>query len=106
MYAVDRYKPKVPSAFMAHDDIRFVLNETIEGFHPDEKEAIFFFYILDATIHDIAKTTRLMPGHVVSVLNLYAERLESKLCFFKKFVPYNDNESLPADAILFMDAPA
>ena len=97
---------KIPSAFINHADIRFVLDETIQGFHHEEREAIFFFYVLDAAVSDISSVTHLMPGHVASVVNLYAERLESKLCFFKKFVPYNDDELLPASEILFMESSA
>ena len=93
--------PQIPRAFINHDDVKIVLNDTINQFHHEEKEAIFFYCVLGATINDISEVTRLTPGHIVSALNLYAQRLESKLCFFKKFVPHNNDESLPASEILF-----
>jgi len=105
MHRTNKYIPQIPSAFIDHDDVRFVLNETIEGFHYDEREAIFFFHVLGEAVTEIAKVTRLSPGHVVSALNLYAERLESRLHFFKKFVPHDDSNSLPAGELLFLDAP-
>jgi len=106
MRNTNRYIPQIPCAFIDHDDVKLVLNETIEGFHYDEKEAIIFFHVLGAAVTDIAKVTQLTPGHVVSALSLYAERLESKLCFFKKFVPHDVEQSLPAGEILFLDASA
>jgi hypothetical protein len=95
--------PQIPRAFVRHDDVKFVLNETIKQFHHEEKEAIFFYCVLGADVNDISEVTSLTPKHVVSALNLYAERLESKLCFFKKFVPYSREESLPVSELLFAD---
>jgi len=106
MYGVVQYIPQIPSAFLHHDDVKFVLCETLEGFRHEEKEAILFYYVLGTAVQDIANVTQLMPNHVTSVLNLYAERLRSRLHFFKKFVPYNDNELLPASEILFMETMA
>ena len=97
------YIPAIPRAFIKHNDVKLVLNDTINDFHHDEKEAIFFYCVLGVEVNDISEVTRLTPGHVVSALNLYAQRLESRLCFFKKFVPHNDAESLPASEILFLD---
>ncbi|MCL2364370.1 MAG: hypothetical protein FWC71_06890 [Defluviitaleaceae bacterium] len=97
------YIPAIPSAFINHKDVKWVLNDTINDFHHDEKEAIFFYCVLGVGVKDISKVTRLTSAHVTSALNLYAARLESKLCFFKKFVPHNDEESLPAGELLFLD---
>ena len=91
---------------MLDDDVKFVLSRVLEEFQHEEKEAILFFYVLGATVQDIANVTKLMPAHVTSVLNLYAERLHSRLRFFKKFIPYSDDDLLPADEILFMDMSA
>jgi len=96
--------PQIPSAFIDHEDVKFVLNDTINHFHHDEREAIFFHCVLGADVDDISEATCLTPSHVVSALNLYAERLESKLCFFKKFVPFDNAQSLPASELLFLDA--
>ncbi|MCL2364965.1 MAG: hypothetical protein FWC71_09935 [Defluviitaleaceae bacterium] len=100
------YMPQIPCAFIQHDDVKFVLDDTLNQFHHDEKEAIFFHWVLGATVNDISKVTSLTPMHIVSALNLYAERLESKLCFFKKFVPHDNAQSLPASELLFEHAHA
>jgi len=100
---VDTYIPAIPRAFTKHSDVKWVLSDTINDFHHDEKQAIFFYCVLGVTIKEIATVTRLTQKHVSSALNLYAERLQSRLCFFKKFVPHNDDESLPASEILFLD---
>jgi len=99
------FVPRIPRAFINHDDVKVVLNDTINQFHHEEKEAIFFHCVLGANVQDISQATQLSPVHVASALNLYAERLESRLCFFRKFVPHNNEESLPASALLFLDAP-
>jgi len=105
MYSDVQCIPQIPSAFMHHDDVRFVLGEIIEGFHHEEKEAILFFYVLGTAVQEIANVTQLLPNHVTCVLNLYAERLHSRLCFFKKFVPYDASELIPASEILFSETP-
>jgi len=92
--------PQIPCDYIKHNDIKRVLDETIEDFHHDEKEAIFFFCVLGVTIQEIAGVTRLTPHHVTSALNLYAERIESKLHFFKSFVPHN-GDFMPASDLLF-----
>jgi len=101
---MDTVIPRIPSTFIDHADVKFVLDATLDGFQYEEKEAIFFFFVLDATVHDISEVTRLTPGHIVHALNLYAARLESKLRFFKKFVPHNDDEFLPAGEYLITPA--
>ena len=101
---MDASIPQIPSAFVHHTDIKLVLGATMDEFMHDEKEAIFFFYALGAAVQDISLVTHLTPGHVTSALNLYAARMESKLRFFKKFIPHNDDESLSAGEYLFMDA--
>ena len=106
MYHVTQYMPQIPSAFMDDDDVRFVLSETLKSFQFEEQEAIFFFFVLDAAVQDIAMTTQLMPGHVASVINLYTERLDSRLRFFKRFIPYDHDNILPASDFLLMEAPA
>jgi len=100
---VDTYIPLIPSAFTQHRDVKWVLGDTINGFHPEEKQAIFFYCVLGVTIQEIATVTCLTQNHVASALNLYAERLQSRLHFFKKFVPHDEAESLPASEILFLE---
>ncbi|MCL2365169.1 MAG: hypothetical protein FWC71_10955 [Defluviitaleaceae bacterium] len=101
----NKYIPKIPSAFINHADVRFVLDSTIEGFPCEEREAIFFFHVLGKAVTEIAKVTCLSPQHIVSALTLYAERMESRLHFFKKFIPYDDDQLLSAGEILFLDMP-
>jgi len=98
--------PKVPRSFADHADFQVILNVTLNEFQHDEKEAIIFFCTLGAEIEDISVVTQLEPAHIVSTLNLYAARLESKVNFFKKFMPYNEAELLQAGEYLFMEAPA
>ena len=100
---VKAYIPAIPSAFVKNSDVKWVLSNTINDFNHDEKEAIFFYCVLGADIKDISKVTHLSQNHVASALSLYCERLESRLCFFKKFVPHNDDESLPASEFLFLE---
>jgi len=99
---MDTFMPQIPRSFINHADIRVVLDATLDDFGHEEKEAIFFFCALGAPVQDISTVTQLAPAHVVSTLNLYAARLESKLHFFKKFMPHNDTELLQAGEYLFM----
>ncbi|MCL2364969.1 MAG: hypothetical protein FWC71_09955 [Defluviitaleaceae bacterium] len=98
--------PQIPRSFINHADFKVVMDATLDAFGHEEKEAIFFFCVLGAAVHDISTATQLTPGHITSTLNLYAARLENKVRFFKKFMPHNDTELLNAGEYLFMDAPA
>ena len=103
--AVNRvaYVPQIPRTFFDNADVAYVLNETINGFQHEEKEAIYFHCVLGVAVSEIATITRLTQQHVHNTLNLYAERLEMRLRFFKKFVPHDNDEVLPASEILFSD---
>ncbi|MCL2363649.1 MAG: hypothetical protein FWC71_03185 [Defluviitaleaceae bacterium] len=95
--------PHIPRTFFDNADVTYVLNEAINGFQHEEKEAIYFHCVLGVTVSEIATITRLTQQHVYNTLNLYAERLETRLRFFKKFVPHDKDEVLPVGEILFSD---
>jgi len=94
--------PEIPRAFIEHSKIKYVLSHTIESFCHEEQQAIYIHSILDLPVSDIANFTDLSQNHVVSVLDLYSERLASKLCIFQKAAPYNPNHVLPVSELLFM----
>jgi len=95
--------PNIPKAFIENDDVRFVLCNLITDFEHEEKQAIYYYSVLDATIDEIAKSIELSPAHVASALGLYSERLASKLKFFKKIMPYNEGDLLSISEILFLE---
>jgi len=95
--------PKVPKTFINNSDVKQVLCDITSGFRYEEKQAIYFYCALDITADEVAKVTQLSHTHVLSVLGLYSERLESMLCFFKSFMPYNANDLLSASEILFLE---
>ena len=97
------YVPLIPRTFFDNADVTFVLNDTINGFQHEEKEAIYFHCVLGVAVKEIATITQLTQQHVYNALSLYAERLETRLRFFKKFVPHNNDEVLSASEILFSD---
>jgi len=93
--------PQIPRTFFDNADVTYALNEIINGFQHEEKEAIYFHCVLGVAVSEIAFITRLSQQHVRTALNLYTERLETRLRFFKKFVPHDNNEVLSASEILF-----
>ena len=97
-------KTSIPKAFMQNDDAKWVLCDVINDFHYEEKQAIYYFCVLDVTIEDVAEKIELSPNHVASTLGLYSERLESKLCFFRKIMPYDENDLLPIGEMLFLES--
>jgi len=97
-------KTSIPKAFIKNDDSRWVLCDIISDFHHNEKQAIYYCTVFDATVEDIAKKIELSPKHVASVLELYSERLESKLDFFKMIMPYDKSELLPISEMLFLES--
>jgi len=96
-------KTNIPRAFIQNDDTRWVLCDIISDFNYEEKQAIYYCCVLDVTVEDVAERIELSPNHVASALGLYSERLESKLRFFKKIVPYDENDLLPICEILFLE---
>jgi len=94
-------KTNIPKAFMHNDNSRWVLCNIISDFQHEEKQAIYYCSVLDTTIEDVAEKIELSPFHVASTLGLYSERLESKLCFFKKIMVYDENDLLPVSELLF-----
>jgi len=97
-------KTSIPKAFIKNDDTRWILCDVINDFRHEEKQAIYYCCVLDVTIEDVAKKIALSPNHVASALGLYSERLESKLCFFRKIMPYDENDLLPIGEMLFLKA--
>lgn len=93
--------PKIPRAFVEHPKVKYVFCDVINDFNYEEKVAIYFYCFEKLLISEIANLTNLSQNHVASALNLYSERLASKVCFFKKTVPYNANDQLSVNEILF-----
>ena len=97
-------KPTVPRAFVTHHKIKYVVYSLIEHFDREEQQAIgYFYYIDDVSIKDIAERTELTENRVLGSICLYAERLEAKLEFFKRILPYDTNDVLQITDILFHD---
>ncbi|MCL2392641.1 MAG: hypothetical protein FWC66_08590 [Oscillospiraceae bacterium] len=97
-------KTNIPKAFIKNDDARWVLCDVISDFHREEKQAIYYCGVLDVSIEDVAERIQLSPNHVASALGLYSERLESKLCFFRKIMSYDEDDLLPIGEILFPES--
>jgi len=95
----------VPKAFMQNANAKQVLRDLINDFNFEEKQVIYYYFAMDEpTVADIARITELSVIHVISVLNLYAERLTAKLDFFKKIIDYDVNELLPVSELLFLES--
>ena len=92
--------PEIPRAFINHEKVKHVLCSTIEDFDYEEQQAIYFFCFMGLPTKAISKAVKLTETHVVSVIGLYAERLASKLCLFKKALPYNADDMLQVSEIL------
>ena len=96
--------PTVPRAFIQDFWTRKVLNGIINDFSFEEKQAIYFYFTMSSVgIDDVAYAAELSQNHTVSVLNLYSERLMSKLDFFKQIVPYEPDDLLPVVELLFSE---
>jgi len=95
--------PKVPRVFIEHPKIKYVLYHTIDEFDFEEKEAIYFYCILDLPISEIAKIIGISQNHVASALGLYSERLNFKLDVFKKAISYDTNDVLHVSEVLFLE---
>lgn len=95
--------PQIPRAFIEHAKVKHVLLHTIEYFDREEQQAIGCFYYSDLSINDISKVTELSENHILSVINLYSERLEARINVFKKCVPYDANDMLQISDILFQE---
>jgi len=93
--------PKIPKAFLVHNNIVQILGATAYEFDFEEQQAIYYFHFMDLSPGTIARVVQLSKRHVMSTLGLYAARLEAKLDFFKKVQPYNENETVQVRDILF-----
>ena len=97
-------KPTVPRAFVTHPKIKYEVYSIIEHFDREEQQAIGYFYYIDnVSIKEIAERTELTENRVLGSICLYAERLEAKLEFFKRILPYDKNDVLQMTDILFHD---
>ena len=94
--------PKIPSAFLAHDKIKYVLHHTIQEFNFEEQQAIRFYCVLGLPISELTLATGLTPTCILSVLTLFAERLRWRLNVFMQAIPTNPNDSLPVSDMLTM----
>jgi len=96
--------PTIPRAFVAHSKLKYAVYHIIEDFGHEEQQAIgYFYYLNDATIKDIAEKTELTENRVLGSICLYAERLESRLKFFKKLLPYDPDDVVQITDVLFHD---
>ena len=94
--------PIVPRAFMQNYYIRYVLCDIISDFSFEEQQAIYYCCVTDfPTIEAVAKLVELSQTRVISVLNLYSERLYAKLQFFKKIATYDENDLISVSEMLF-----
>jgi len=97
-------KPTVPRAFIQDFWTKKVLSGIIDEFSFEEKQAIYFYFSMSPVgLDDVAYAAELSQNHTVSVLNLYSERLMSKLDFFKQIVPYEPDDLLPVVELLFSE---
>lgn len=95
----------IPRAFIEHNKIKYILHHIIDGFNHEEQQAIIYFYFSELSIKDIAKATYLTEDYVLSVINLYLQRLESKINFFKRFVLYDVNDLLSVEDMFLQEDP-
>ena len=91
----------IPRAFIKNDDTRWVLCDLISDLQHEEKQAIYYSCVSDATLEDVAQKIELSTIHVASVLTLYMERLTCKLDFFKRIVQYDEGDMLSVSELLF-----
>ncbi|MCL2425353.1 MAG: hypothetical protein FWD05_03340 [Oscillospiraceae bacterium] len=95
----------IPKAFIQEESSKLFLCNLIENFNFEEKQAIYYCTVVDnASIDEIAKKIELTPEHVIGVLLIYSERLKYKLNFFKKIMPYDENDTIPLEEMLFIEA--
>ncbi|MCL2353161.1 MAG: hypothetical protein FWC69_00860 [Defluviitaleaceae bacterium] len=94
---------KIPKSFIDHDDIRYLMYDLLNDFNYEEKQAIYFYCILDVSISDVAKAVQLSKEYVIIVLNLYLEKLNIKLSFFKSFMYYEEEDFLLIDEMLLSE---
>lgn len=95
--------PEIPRAFIEHAKVKHVLLHTIECFDREEQQAIGCFYYSDLPIEEISKLTELTENHILNVIGLYSERLESRINVFKKCMPYDATDMLQISDILFQE---
>lgn len=97
-------KPTIPRAFVIHPRLKYTVYCIIEQFGHEEQQAIGYFYYEDnASIKDIARITELTENRVLGAICLYAERLNARLEFCKRVLPYDANDVLQITDILFHD---
>ena len=105
-YALPRQLKKciIPKAFIHEESSKLFLCSLIENFNFEEKQAIYYCTIIDnASIEEVAKKIDLTPDHVIGVLLIYSERLKYKLNFFKKIIPYDEDDTMSLEDMLFLE---
>ncbi|MCL1786506.1 MAG: hypothetical protein FWG38_00855 [Defluviitaleaceae bacterium] len=98
--------PTIPKAFVEDANARWVLSDIINDFYHEEKQAIYYSYAWDGAAENIGEKIELSQTHVASALWLYRERLTSKLDFFKRIIPHDENDHVPVSEILFPETEA
>jgi len=81
--------PTIPRPLMNHNCIRQVLYLTIDDFNYEEKRIIYLYCIVELSIGNIVKLTKLSALYVIGTLLLYSERLAFKLGVFNKTISYD-----------------
>lgn len=97
-------KQVVPKAFIENISTKTVLQDVVNDFSFEEKQVIYYYFAMETpTASEVTRVTELSTNHVDSVLNLYIERLNSKIDFFKKIIDYNADELVPVSELLFLE---
>ena len=94
---------EIPKAYITDTDTHIILRALMDDFDFEEKQALYYYVNIDSSIEEIAQISGLSCTHVVSILNLYRERLEYKLDFLKKVKPHEADEMLPLCILLYPD---
>lgn len=94
--------PKIPRSFLDKHYVKYILVSVVGGFDYEEQQVIYFFHVLGICIDDIAKASHLPPRHILNVLNLYTDRLNIELGFFKSYIDYDDKDLLTVGEMLLL----
>jgi len=91
----------IPKAILENDKHRALLNHTVERFGHEEKLAIHYCAVTDATIEEVSEAVDLSYDHVASALLLFAERLKRKILFLQSITPHDEKDMIPLEEMLF-----
>jgi len=102
-YASQPSTAGIPRDFINHDKVKIILCSILESFGYEEQMAICYFHLAGISIGEISQATELSESHVESALALYVERLEEKLNFLKKSIPFDEGDLLPISEMLVQE---